>query len=35
MKEPKEQKEWVYKITLSLWNGAVNCMVNGFLLTGY
>ena len=27
MKEEKTQKEWVYKITLSLWNGAVNCKI--------
>ena len=34
-KKKKKNKEWTYKITLSLWNGVVNCMINGFLLIGY
>ena len=35
MKEQKRQKEWVYKIIVSLWNVVVNCKINGFVLTGY
>ena len=35
IKEQKRKTNWAYKITVSLWNGAVNCMIKGFVLSGY
>ena len=35
MKEKKKPKKWVNKITVSLWNDAVNCKIKGCELTGY
>lgn len=35
MNERTKKNQWVYKITLLLWNDVVNCMINGFLITGY
>ena len=35
IKEQKRKTIWAYKITVSLWNGAVNCMIKGFVLSGY
>jgi len=35
IKEQKRKTIWAYKITVSLWNGAVNCMIKCYVLSGY
>ena len=35
MNERTKKNQWVYKITLLLWNATINYTINGFLIIGY